>query len=360
MPRRTLRRISSLSSPIEASELIGCLRADLSDEAHYLISRLSVDRLTIFEIIDELIEQGYRDGTVNESELIKQLHSTRYKKLRYRKMKKRGKVFGFWHGEWYVIRSVADPNVIPVISYGCTKFDGNYAQFHSAVEDILQHSGPLTLGQIIDAVIDHPAYTGPKGPRKVIRVGIDNTLRHNDWKFEKKLNRRGKIPRRYARWGLVGKIEPPKKRVPQKDLLYVAMRAQQVIRGWSLDELKDLVRSPELGFGYCQRADDRCVKAFLVNKLRAKGEERYQRIKLKGKRVRYRALPMVQQKTPSTDDDWDSLVGSLCHDLMINFHEKIEEAAKIHAPLFGWDTSMLPSALLINQVDLALSRLNRS
>ena len=103
MPRKPKPRHSSLQSPITADQLIECLRSDLSAEAHYLINRLATKRLTIHEIIADLIKQGFRKGKVKEQRLIKQLHDTRYKKLRYKKMQRHGKVFGFWHGEWYVI-----------------------------------------------------------------------------------------------------------------------------------------------------------------------------------------------------------------------------------------------------------------
>lgn len=355
MRRQPKVKLSSLPSPIKADELIRCLRTDLSDEAAYLIRRLAAERLTIKEIIAELIAQGFRQQMPDESALVKQIHDTRYKKLHHQEQQRHGKVFGHWHGEWYVFSSVADPKIAPPIKYGNAKLDAGRSQFVSITEDILKHSPPLTLGQLIEGVMSHPQYQGPKKPLSLIRTRVDNAIRHNDWLFEKKLDRRGLIPDRYARWGLVGEIKKPSRRVPQKDILYREMRGQKVIKGWTLDELVCLVQTPELGFGYCQKADEDCVKAFLISRLRAKNETRFQRLGT-GYQVRYRALPIGRTKIPSTPADWDLLVNDICRDLRLDHYETIEEGARKHAYLFGWDTLLLPSALITNEVYKALDR----
>ncbi len=371
MTRRVKKRGVALPCPVAASQVIAHLRSDLSAEAQFMIRELCKRRLTIQEVMGLLVRGGFRRTMKGEAKLIASLHATRYKGLRQRKRMYRGPVFGFWHGEWYVVGSLVDPSVKSPIRYQGTVVPHDRFHLFYLVEDILVNSAPLTLGQLIDAVIAHPAFMLKDQPRTKIRVGVDNVLRKNTWRFEKRKNYFERIPKRFARWSVTingqrPTRKPTPKRVPpkakkerrpkQRDILYALMRTRNVIAGWTLDEILAAVEMPGSEFAIDSTLSLNERKLILIDHFRSPREKRFQKIK-RGRKTWYYALPTQRARTPRDSTDWDTIVTAIGNDDGHYSHATLVENALRHGWRFSWDVSTIGRERIGNQITLAMQRL---
>ncbi|HLD28672.1 MAG TPA: hypothetical protein VJB67_03585 [Patescibacteria group bacterium] len=345
MTRQLKLRLCSADEIITVEERKAGASSKVLDYKRVVIPILASESMTkaeLWEILKSRTDYNTGDG----SELSERRAIIRLRSLFRRNMH----IFGYQDGEWYVIGTSTDPNLIqqfqiadrPLVGHGST------VTLREIIFDILL-GHHLTSGQVARLVRRHPSYDGDLSI-KDLKKQVSWTLNKNKSIFESQSDR-AKYPQWIIKPGIM-KLPSRYKQKLQKLILHDMMMTRWRIRGWSLVELVEGVTSMNSDFRIDPGACQIYIKKYLAALLSQSNGLLFEQVAKKmGSRWRAIDPRIIKLRTCSSHQSWHNLVSVVFRDENVPITSAhLIDRIRRYAYLFGWDMAFVPHSHLQKEI----------